>query len=213
MRTDALIKVELHVPPQHEEEFHAWYELEHIPQVLAMNGFVSGRRYYCNEAFPKFLALYETVDVAVEQSPSWKSLGTHPTPWSRRMATFFGQLGPTRKRQNFEKQVDTRSGGTHPGAVFVIDSADCAASPDQIKAVAQAAGSIPGCTGYRFLKVPGGARALEIFDFATEASAHSQAWEAFMKSDARAGLQKTLQDSTQHLYIATGTPVLRENWG
>ena len=48
MQATGLIAVWLHVPPHREEEFHAWYELEHIPQVVGLEGFVSGRRYYCD---------------------------------------------------------------------------------------------------------------------------------------------------------------------
>ena len=78
--------------------------LNMLGRFFAMNGIVSGRRYYCDDVLPKFLALYETVDESAEQSPSWKRLGSNPTPWSRRMATFFGQSdSPTRHRRRLQK--------------------------------------------------------------------------------------------------------------
>ena len=64
---------------------------------MALEGFVSGHRYYCDEAFPKFLALYETRDESVEDSPGFQHVATHPSPWSGRIWTFFGK---DRIRQN-----------------------------------------------------------------------------------------------------------------
>lgn len=214
MDTRGLIKVELHVPVQREEEFHAWCELEHVGQILAMNGIVSGRRYYCDDAFPKFLALYETVDESAEQSPSWKRLGSNPTPWSRRMATFFGQSdSPTRRRQNFRKQIDTRHKGGHPGAVYVVDCASSTATADMFRAMATEATAVPGCTGYRFLEASAEARALEIFDLKSEAVVQTREWQALMRGPTASVLAAASPNATRHLYLATGSPILNEKRG
>ena len=51
-----LINVWLDVPREREEEFNAWYDLEHLEQVVALPGFVSARRYRCDEAPIRYLA-------------------------------------------------------------------------------------------------------------------------------------------------------------
>jgi len=40
-----LVTVWLHVPPEREEEFNAWYNLQHIAQVVNIPGFTAARRY------------------------------------------------------------------------------------------------------------------------------------------------------------------------
>jgi len=65
----------VHVPPEREDEFNDWYDLEHLPQVVALPGFVRGRRYMVENAKPKYLAWYDTADERVEpgagSSASW----------------------------------------------------------------------------------------------------------------------------------------------
>ncbi|HEY0338698.1 MAG TPA: hypothetical protein VGC70_15245, partial [Burkholderiales bacterium] len=61
-----LITVWLNVPPEREEEFNEWYNLEHLRQVVALPGFVRARRYSAEDAPLKYLAWYETVDDTIE---------------------------------------------------------------------------------------------------------------------------------------------------
>ncbi|MGH8619352.1 MAG: hypothetical protein ACREUW_16815 [Burkholderiales bacterium] len=104
-----LITVWLHVPPEREEEFNDWYNLEHIPQVVGLPGFVSGRRYAVDDATPKYLAWYDTVDERVEGGPDFQKIVSDPTPWSQRIRRFYGEH---RERMNFRLMRDV---GTVPG--------------------------------------------------------------------------------------------------
>ena len=67
-KAGGLIAVWLDVAPKHEEEFNAWYKFEHLQQVVGLDGFLSGRRYVADYLYPKFLALYETVDETAEKA-------------------------------------------------------------------------------------------------------------------------------------------------
>ena len=98
-----LIAVWLDVPPEREEEFNDWYDLEHLAQVVALPGFVSARRYRCDEAPLKFLAWYDTVDANVEPGPHFQQLVARPTPWSQRMRRLYGDR---RERFNFRLMRD-----------------------------------------------------------------------------------------------------------
>jgi len=93
-----LIAVWLHVPPEHEDEFNDWYGLEHLAHVTSLPGFTSARRYAAIDSQPKYLAWYETEDERVEPGPAFQHLVQHPTGWSRRIRTFYGD---NRLRHNY----------------------------------------------------------------------------------------------------------------
>ena len=49
------------VDPAHEDEFNDWYDNTHIPEITAVPGFVSARRYktHGGSGGPAYLAIYE----------------------------------------------------------------------------------------------------------------------------------------------------------
>ena len=68
----ALMTAWTHVAPEHEAEFNAWYDAEHLPEIVALPGFLSGRRYACESTVPKYLAWYDAADETVEPGPHLK---------------------------------------------------------------------------------------------------------------------------------------------
>ena len=99
---NALMTAWTHVPPQHEEEFNAWYDTEHLPEIVALPGFVLGRRYACDGATPKYLAWYDVADESVEPGPDLQRYVAQPTAWFRRVAGFLQH----RERMNFRLMCD-----------------------------------------------------------------------------------------------------------
>ena len=98
----ALMTAWTHVPPEREEEFNAWYDTEHLPQIVALPGFVLGRRYVCEGATPKYLGWYDTADETVEPGPHLKQAIADSTPWGQRIAGFLQH----RERMNFRLMRD-----------------------------------------------------------------------------------------------------------
>lgn len=97
-----MITAWVHVPLEREDEFNDWYNLEHLPQVVALPGFVRGRRYMVENAKPRYLAWYDTADERVEPGPGFQHFVAHPTPWWTRMARCFEH----RERMNFRLMCD-----------------------------------------------------------------------------------------------------------
>jgi hypothetical protein len=93
-----LITVWLDVDAGDEPEFNDWYVGEHIPEVVGLEGFVTGRRYLCPESPLRYLAWYETVDEHVEPGPHFQRIVANPTPWSQRIRRLYGDR---RERTNF----------------------------------------------------------------------------------------------------------------
>jgi hypothetical protein len=85
-----LLLVMVDVAPEHEEELNRWYEEEHIPERMAIPGFVRARRFVALEGRPKYLALYDLESVDVLHSKEYRHrLNQGATEWTRRMQAFF----------------------------------------------------------------------------------------------------------------------------
>ena len=101
---NGLITVRLHpVAAENDAEFNDWYNLEHVPQLTALPGFVRTRRYFCDKSDIRYLAWYETTDETIEAGPDFQYIVGHPTPWSVRMRTLYGD---NRERMNFKLMCD-----------------------------------------------------------------------------------------------------------
>lgn len=86
----ALLLVMMDVDPSVEEEFNRWYDEEHVPERLAMPGFISGRRFKAVEGGPKYLALYELESPEALQSEVYlRFVSSDRTEWTRRMQQEF----------------------------------------------------------------------------------------------------------------------------
>jgi hypothetical protein len=62
------------VQPGAEPAFNRWYDEEHLPQVLACPGFLSGQRYECTLGEPRYLAIYELESEEALQSPEMRAV-------------------------------------------------------------------------------------------------------------------------------------------
>ena len=79
-----LLMVWADVPADKEEEFNRWYNEEHLPERMAIPGFLGGARYEAVKGGPKHLAVYELESAAVMESPAYKKVQANPTPWTQR---------------------------------------------------------------------------------------------------------------------------------
>lgn len=70
---------------EHLETYEDWYQNEHLPERLAVPGFLLGRRYEAIAARRQFLTIYHTVHPDVFQSRAYLERLDTPTPLTRRM--------------------------------------------------------------------------------------------------------------------------------
>ena len=54
-----VLTVRVDVSPEKEDEFNAWYNEDHIPALVKVEGVRSAKRYRAVEGTPKYLAIYE----------------------------------------------------------------------------------------------------------------------------------------------------------
>src|SRR5215468_1797557 len=72
------------VTPGSEPDWTEWHDHEHIPERLAIPGFLRLRRYVALGEGPRFFYFYETDDLDVLQSPAYLDRLGHPTEWTKR---------------------------------------------------------------------------------------------------------------------------------
>lgn len=100
-----LLVASMNVDPAAEAEFNEWYNSEHLPQLGAVPGVLSARRFQAGEAGVerKYLALYHLQTPEVATSDAWqKAAGT---PWTAKMRPHFGDLMVVRCRRYVRGQV------------------------------------------------------------------------------------------------------------
>ena len=96
-----LLAVWTDVDPEVEAEFNEWYDKEHVPERLAVPGFLSGIRYTAVEGEPKYLALYELDDENVLKSDAYMKVSKSPTPWTQKIVKHFRNMARREYRQIF----------------------------------------------------------------------------------------------------------------
>lgn len=80
--------------PVPADEIADWYDTEHIPQRLALPGFVGAERWQTTDDTRTSVVLYELESLAVLTSEPYKGVtGANLSPWSRRI------LGRCRRRR------------------------------------------------------------------------------------------------------------------
>jgi hypothetical protein len=98
----ALMTAWTQIAPEHEADFHAWYDKEHLPGLVALPGFLLGRRHVCEGATTQYLAWYDAIDETVEPGPHLAEYIANPTPQFLRIAGLLQH----RERMNFRLMRD-----------------------------------------------------------------------------------------------------------
>jgi hypothetical protein len=72
-----------------EDEFHDWYDLEHVPERLRVPGFLNAERWIGSDNPKTSVATYDLDTVAVLHSPPYLAVGgDNASPWTKRTAEF-----------------------------------------------------------------------------------------------------------------------------
>lgn len=82
---DGALAIWLTLDPAGEEDFNNWYPRQHLPERLAVPGFLRGRRYRTAGGAPPYFTLYELEHTRVLSSPAYLERLNQPTDWTRRV--------------------------------------------------------------------------------------------------------------------------------
>jgi hypothetical protein len=78
-----------------EADFVAWHVREHIPERIAVPGFLRGRRYVAVAGAPKYFNFYETDSPDTLASPAYLQRLNAPSDWTRRVVRHFRHTSRT----------------------------------------------------------------------------------------------------------------------
>ena len=73
------------VTPEMRAEWEDWHSSEHMPERLAIPGFLRGTRWLAESAEPSYFVLYEVTRLATITGGAYLERLNNPTPWSRKM--------------------------------------------------------------------------------------------------------------------------------
>jgi hypothetical protein len=81
-----MLLVQMQPPTAMEDEFHAWYDTEHVPEREVVPGFESAARFVCVTGWPRYMACYDLTSLNVLEEDPYRSIGgENLSVWSKRV--------------------------------------------------------------------------------------------------------------------------------
>jgi len=73
------------VAPEARAEWEDWHSTEHMPERLAIPGFLRGTRWVAESGEPSYFVSYEVASLETLTGGAYLERLNNPTPWSRKM--------------------------------------------------------------------------------------------------------------------------------
>ena len=73
------------IAPEAKSEWEDWHSHEHMPERLAIPGFLRGTRWIALSGDPSYFVLYEAARLATVTAGAYVERLNNPTPWSQKM--------------------------------------------------------------------------------------------------------------------------------
>ena len=77
------------VAPEAVDEHDDWHTHEHLPERLAIPGFLRGTRWVALKGNPRYFVLYEVETLATLSSDAYLARLNQPSPWTSKMMTHY----------------------------------------------------------------------------------------------------------------------------
>lgn len=106
---DGALGIWMDVDARGLDDFNAWYRQQHLPERLAVPGFLRGRRYESAGDGPRYFTLYETESAAVLASAAYLARLDAPTDWTRRALSAVRRMVRTPYRRVATTGPDARA--------------------------------------------------------------------------------------------------------
>jgi hypothetical protein len=181
-----------------EDEFHDWYDTEHLPERQRVPGFLVCERWVGADDRTLSVATYDLDTVAVLQSPAYLAVaGEHLSPWSKRI------IGRVERLMRFEgdqilpgdRLPPPAAGGLLLNAIGIAPELDVEFNEWYDKEHIPALSAVPGVLcARRFRGTSGTRRYVALYHLAAPEVQESAAWKAARQSDWTSRLQPHFRD-------------------
>jgi len=170
------------VDEKYDEEFNAWYDTQHLPQLLALPGVLDAARYVAVKGGPKYLAAYEVENTDTVLGPAWQN---RPIPaWDNRMSPRFIGKNFTRVlgEQIFPDKLEQPDRGMAPvlqiGRMSVPEGIDDEWNAWYNGEYIPGYRTVPGVIyARRYRVVDGNVRYTTVYEFENEGVPESAEWD------------------------------------
>ena len=180
------------VDTEHDAEFNAWYDEEHLEEWLEVPGMLDAGRYQATKGGPRYLVIYELESVAVTKSAEFKNRLGNPSEKTKRLAPSVIGRGMVRSLctqiSPAESDPDTMGRGMAPalqiGRMDVPSEIEAKYNDYYDNQRTPRNLTVPGCLFVRrYHVVEGTPKYLTMYEFEHEKVPESLAWEEFRKQD------------------------------
>jgi heme-degrading monooxygenase HmoA len=170
-----------------EDEFHDWYDTEHLPERQRVPGFLLCQRWIGADDRTISVATYDLETVKVLQSPAYLAIaGENLSPWSKRVTARVERLMRYEGEQTLpgEQLPPPDAGGLLLNAMNVTPEAEAEFNEWYDKEHIPALAAVPGVlAARRFRGTSGNRKYVALYHLAGPEVQDSAEWKAARESD------------------------------
>jgi hypothetical protein len=188
----------MHMAQAAEDEFHDWYDTEHLPERQRVPGFLACQRWIGAEDGKVSVATYDLDSVAVLKSPAYLAIGgENLSPWSKRVT------GRVERLMRFEgdqilpgdQLPPAAAGGLLLNAMNIAPEREAEFNEWYDKEHIPALGAVPGVLcARRFRGTSGNRKYVALYHLADPNVVESAEWKQARQSEWTSRLQPHFQD-------------------
>ncbi len=182
----AVMMVMVDIDADMDGDFNAWYDQEHVPDLLAMPGFLNAGRYQAVKGGPRYLACYELESIDALQTPEYLNMRHNPSDWTKKISLSTNGRSYVRNvyTQIYPDINDENVLGRGMAPALQVGRMEVPAEIeekyneyyDTVRTPSNL--TVPGCIAVRrYSAVEGGPKYLTIYEFEHEKVPETLAWE------------------------------------
>jgi hypothetical protein len=169
-----------------EDEFHDWYDTEHLPERQRVPGFLVCQRWIGTEDRKISVATYDLDTVAVLKSPAYLAIGgENLSPWSKRVISRAERLMRFEGEQILpgDQLPPTNAGALLLNAMNIAPELEAEFNEWYDKEHIPALSAVPGVLCARRFRGTGGRAYVALYHLATPDVVESAEWKQARESD------------------------------
>jgi hypothetical protein len=181
-----------------EDEFHDWYDTEHLPERERVPGFLVCRRWIGVDDPRVSVATYDLEHASVMQSPAYRAIGgENLSPWSKRVTAKVERLMRYEGEQILpgDQLPPGDAGGLLLNAMNIAPEFEAEFNEWYDKEHIPALAAVPGVLcARRFRGTSGDRKYVALYHLAAPAVVESAEWKQARQSDWTSRLQPRFRD-------------------